>query len=269
MGFLAGLILVSLPVTLPLYWLEQREGNSAFGIGILLTWFGLFLVGVGPWLRRVHGLKHPWQRLGLYGGKQWGRAWVQGMAVGIVGVAALYGLQIVLGWGGAMPLPANMGFILLEGSLAAVVVGLAEELVFRGWLLLELEADYGLSGALGVNSLLFALVHYIRPWEVIVATWPQFVGLVLLGVTLVWARRSPLGRGRFRRMSGALALPAGLHGGLVWAYYQVSVANIVQPTGVIPNWATGIDGNPLAGVMGLVLLGAIAVWFYRRSRESL
>ena len=126
--------------------------------------------------------------------------------------------------------------------------------------MLELERDYPPAIALVSNGLIFAVAHYIRPWEVILATWPQFLGLLLLGITLVWARRAPGVEGG----RGSLSLPAGLHGGLVWAYYLVQVGNLVRPTGQVPAWVTGIDGNPLAGVMGIVLLGAIAAGLSHR-----
>ena len=274
-GFLASLVVISLPVTGPLLWLDNhRPASEPFGLGILLTLLVLFLGTIHRWCRQVHGLKAPWRCLGFAGGKQWWLAWWLATFLGALGIAALYGLQIGLGWATWTAIPDNMGRILLEGTLAATVVGLGEELIFRGWLLLEFEVDYGPTWALGVNALVFALAHYIRPWSAILETWPQFIGLLLRGFTLVWARRSPLPPFHKRRLDRspppktALAFPAGLHGGLVWGYYQVNVADLVTPTGTVPSWVTGVDGNPLAGVLGLALLGAIALLFYRLSHGN-
>ena len=275
-GFLGSLVVISLPVTAPLLWLDNhRPAAEPFGLGILLTLLVLFLGTIRRWCRQVHGLKAPWRRLGFWGGKQWWLAWWLAALLGALGVVTLYGLQIGLGWATWTAVPANMGRILLEGTLAATVVGLGEELIFRGWLLLEFEADYGPSLALGANALVFALAHYIRPWSAILETWPQFIGLLFLGCTLVWARRSPLPQSAMARRphqrlppKTALAFPAGLHGGLVWGYYQVNVADLIVPTGTVPGWVTGVDGNPLAGVLGLALLGAIALLFYRLSHGS-
>ena len=80
---------------------------------------------------------------------------------------------------------------LLEGLLVGIGVGLAEELIFRGWLLFEFDPDYAAPVALWVNAGIFAIAHYLRPLSEIIKTWPQFVGLCLLGAALVWARRVP------------------------------------------------------------------------------
>lgn len=272
LGFLGGIAAISLPITAPLLWLDiHRPPEQPFGLGILLTLLVLFLASIRRWCRRVHGLKNPWRRLGFVGGQRWWQAWGQAALLGAAGVTVLYGLQLLLGWAtwGEIPPPPTLVRTLVEGTLAATLVGIGEELVFRGWLLLEFEADYGPTWALGIDALVFALAHYIRPWSAIVATWPQFLGLVLLGCTLVWARRTPLPRSRRHRPPlTALAFPAGLHGGLVWGYYQVNVGGLIVPTGAVPNWITGVDGNPLAGLLGLGLLGAIALLFYRRSRAT-
>ncbi|RAQ39480.1 CPBP family intramembrane metalloprotease, partial [Arthrospira sp. O9.13F] len=56
-----------------------------------------------------------------------------------------------------------------------------------------------------------------------------------------------------------LALAIGLHGGLVGAYYIINVGELTMNLGKVPPWVTGIDSNPLAGLLGLLGLGAIAI----------
>lgn len=138
----------------------------------------------------------------------------------------------------------------------ALGVGFAEELLFRGWLLDELQRDYSPRTSLWINSCLFALLHFIKPLKELLRTWPQFSGLLLLGLTLVWAKRSTKGR---------LGLPIGIHAGLVWGNYIINVGQLVQYSGQIPDWITGVDRNPLAGVMGLLFLGVMAFWIRRQS----
>ncbi len=264
--FLIGLVGFAAPISLPLYWWEyqQPEGHSVILAPVSLVCVFIALLFV--WTRRVHRLTDPWQKLGFGGGGwRWWRNWATGFAIGAAGVALLYGLQLGFGWGDLALTSINYGRIVLEGLFLALLVGIAEELIFRGWLLFELEQDYAPTLALWVNGFLFALAHYIRPWSAIVETWPQFFGLWLMGLTLVWARRMPslpMSRMDRQRSKTSLAYAAGLHGGLVWAYYQVSVAGLIAPTGVVPLWVTGIQGNPLAGVMGAGLLGGIAAFFY-------
>ena len=52
----------------------------------------------------------------------------------------------------------------------------------------------------------------------------------------------------------------GVHGGLVWGYYIVNVGELVTYSNKVSPWITGVDGNPLAGVTGLVFLAILAVW---------
>ena len=52
----------------------------------------------------------------------------------------------------------------------------------------------------------------------------------------------------------------GLHTGLVWGYYILTVGQLLEYTGKVPAWFTGIDGNPIAGLMGLFFLSILALW---------
>jgi len=142
----------------------------------------------------------------------------------------------------------------------ALAVGFAEEMLFRGWLLAELERDYTARAALLMNALFFAVTHFIKPPAVIISTSPQFLGLVALGMALVWARR--------QRPTPSLGYPIGLHAGLIWGYYLVNVGGLSEPTGQVPTWVTGINENPLAGLLGVVLLGAIAAQFAKTAQAK-
>lgn len=122
----------------------------------------------------------------------------------------------------------------------AIAVGFAEELLFRGWLLNELDRGYSPSVSLVTSSLIFALLHGIRP---------QLLALGILGSILVWAKRATRGR---------LGLSIGFHAGIVWGYYLVNVGQLVTFSNRFPAWVTGIDRKPLAGVVGILTLSAIA-----------
>jgi len=137
-----------------------------------------------------------------------------------------------------------------------MALGTAEELLFRGWLWDELRRDYSFRISLGVNTLIFATLHFLKPLEAMVKSLPQFPGLVLLGLILIWAKQ---------RSQGKLGLSIGLHAGLVWGYYLINVGNLVTYTGVVPDWVTGVGKNPLAGLVGLGFLGVTAGIMRKRS----
>jgi membrane protease YdiL (CAAX protease family) len=127
---------------------------------------------------------------------------------------------------------------------------LAEELLFRGWLLDELRYDWGFTPALWVSSAIYGALHFIKPWEAIVESLPSFPGLLLLGLTLGWARQ---------RTTGRLGLAIGLHAGLVAGYYLIDVGDLALYTERVPEWVTGLNQNPLAGAMGVLFLSLTAM----------
>lgn len=264
---LAGAVLLAVPIALPLYYWEYASTQGQSVIWAPVSLFVVFVLGLPSWMRGVHHCRYPWRQLGFSQGDLWWRGWGVAFIAGIVGIGLLYGLQLLIGWSTWQGLGPAAPRFLLEGLLVGIGVGLAEELLFRGWLLYELEQDFTPAAALWLNALIFAIAHFLRPLSAILATWPQFVGLVLLGAALVWARRIPVARRWQQRDTTVLGPAAGLHGGLVFAYYQVDVNDLVVATAQVPEWVTGIGGNPLAGLLGLGFLSVIGGITYGASHD--
>jgi membrane protease YdiL (CAAX protease family) len=200
---------------------------------LLLVWLGLWGSGFA-----AYGLDSSWA---CRGGILWG------LGIGVGGLFLLFGLEGSLGWlswravgGGSLLVYGLLGLLLGLG------VALAEELFFRGWLLQEMLLDYGCSTAVWGSSFLFAMAHFLKPLPEILATWPQFPGLWLMGLLLVQARVWNQNK---------LGLSLGLHAGWVWGMAWVNNLAWIDYTGRAPAWLTGIGGNPLAGLMGLLFLG--------------
>jgi uncharacterized protein len=268
--FLGLLAIAWLPIALPLYWLGNAfdYSNITEILALALLYIG-FLVGLPRWGRQVHHWPNPLRHCGLSGTSQTAKNLAIALVIGVLGVFALFGTETLLGWATpTAPSPRLVRFV-LEGLLMALAVGFVEEMMFRGWILAELEKNYSATAALLMDAVFFASTHFIKPWAEIVRTFPQFLGLVILGMALVWARRSPQSqRSGDKRLgekrsggNGTLGYPIGLHAGLIWGYYIVNVGGLSEYTGRAPEWATGIDSNPLAGLLGLILLGAIASQF--------
>lgn len=255
--FVLALAVLWLPFAIPLHLALQFDPNLASIVVMALL--GLeFIALLSVWGRRVQGYRSSFGHYGLVATGQNGREFAVGLGVGVGFVFALFGAIAILGWATWQPSP-NLWRWVLEGSLTAVGVGLGEELCFRGWLLDELERDYRPAIALSLNSLVFAILHFIKPWSEILRTFPQFPGLVLLGCLLVWARRTS----RYR-----LGRAIGLHAGLVWGYYIINVGDLIAFTGVVPDWVTGVDRNPLAGLVGIGFLGVLAIWVRGFKKEQ-
>jgi uncharacterized protein len=245
--FIIILLVLWVPFAVPIYhFVRDPNWVSILTMGILYI---EFLVLLRVWGRYVY--RQPlFRRYGLVKTRKNGREWVLGLSLGLVSLLTLLSLEAALGWLAWQPLQINFPRIALEGLAVAMGIGFAEELLFRGWLLDELQRDFQLGVATGVNAFLFAGVHFIKPAEEILRTLPAFPGLLLLGLTLVWTKRTAKGR---------LGLPMGFHSGLVWGYYLVNVGQLIDYQDKVPVWITGIDANPLAGLMGMVWLSTIAI----------
>jgi uncharacterized protein len=254
--FLSLLLLLWLPLAAPIYLLVgDRNLVTILTMGLL---FGLFIPWLRFWNQKVYGQTQVFKSYGLEKSRKNAIELLNGLAIGLFLVLILFGVEGQIGWLTWQQPKLFLPQLVLEGLLSALGVGLAEEFVFRGWLLDELQKDYRLSVALWANAGLFALTHFIKPLTEAIRTFPQFPGLLLLGLTLVWAKRKHRGR---------LGISIGLHAGLVWGYYIINVGQMVRYSDRVSDWITGVDGNPLAGLMGLVFLSAIAFWCYRSSSD--
>ncbi|OKH36459.1 abortive phage infection protein [[Phormidium ambiguum] IAM M-71] len=254
--FLLTLLLLWLPLAAPIYF----WGSDANLVTILtMGWlFAAFLVLVRFWGKLVYQQTNLLKSYGLSASRKNALELLKGLDIGLLLALTLFFVAGKLGWL-VWQSSDRLPIVILEGLISALGVGFAEELVFRGWLLDELERDYSLKISLWVSSLVFALLHFIKPLSEIIRTFPQFPALLLLGLTFVWAKRGSRGR---------LGLPIGLHAGLVWGYYIINVGQLVRYSDRVPPWITGIDGNPLAGLMGFIFLGAIASAFWLRQKAG-
>lgn len=261
--FLLIVVTIWLPLALPLYWLSGQgvlPGGDLFPTALL---YAVFLVVLPRWERQVRGEPRPWSKIGFVGRRELAQGVAIGATLGALSIAVLAIVQVALGWASLDPDGAR-GLVLLQvalvGALASTAVGWSEEVLFRGWLLRELGQGWSPAVALGGTSLIFAIAHFIKPLDAILALLPQFAGLLLLALVLGWARRIAVAPGKT-----GLGHPVGLHGGLVWGYYVLEVGSLLQPTGTVPAWVTGLDGNPLAGLLGLALLAGLGTLVFRWS----
>jgi uncharacterized protein len=114
----------------------------------------------------------------------------------------------------------------------------------------ELDRDYQPLVSLSIDSTLYALLHFIKPIAVVIQSLPEFPGLFLLGALTIVAKR---------HNGNLLGMSIGLHAGLIWVYYLVNVGKLVKYTDRVPNWITGINGNPISGIHGIIFLAILIV----------
>ena len=262
-SFLLVLILLWLPGLTLIYLVMGSTQNledpgtknllSILTMGLLAIEF----IALLPWWgRKVYQHPNLYSRYGLVFTRQNGLLLLKGLAIGSCFTFALFITQGLLGWLTWQSPRSPILQLLLEGSATALGTALAEELFFRGWMLDELDRDYSPTIALITDAGLFASLHFIKPISVMLASLPQFPGLWLLSTVLVIAKR---------QHRNLLGMSIGLHAGMVWAYYVINVGNMVKYSGRVSDWITGINGNPLSGLLGLIFLGILAVFMSNSS----
>ena len=133
---------------------------------------------------------------------------------------------------------------LAGAPLAAALVALVEELIFRAVLLADLLEFFSPFTAIALGAMVFAGAHYVRS----VKRYWTAPGHLALGVLLCVAFVC----------TGALWLPVGLHAG--GALVLMATRPLVRYSA--PAWLVGASVFPYAGVVGaaaLVLL-TINIW---------
>jgi uncharacterized protein len=247
--FLGALSVLWLPLALPIYWLLRSDSNlaSILTMGLL---FVELLFAWKFWGEFVHSDRHIYTRYGLAKNSRNVKEFCQGLAIGFWLCLGLFITEALLGWIEIIQPATSLIRIIIEGWLSAVGIALTEELLFRGWLLDELQRDYSKKSCIWITAIAYAIAHFLKPVEEIMRTAVTFPALVLLGIALVLAKYQHGDR---------LGRSIGIHGGLVWGYYIVHVGQLIEYTNQVPAWVTGIDGNPIAGVMGLVFLSGLTL----------
>ncbi len=251
--FSGALVILWLPLALPIYWLLRADPNLASILTMALLFIELLFCWQF-WGRVVHDESNIFARYGLVRSQRNAREFFQGLAIGFWVCLGLFITEALFGWIEVVNPGTNLIRITIEGLFSAFGIALAEELLFRGWLLDELQRDYGKKTCIGVTALVYAIAHFFRPIEEIIRIAITFPALVLLGIALLLAKY---------KYGDRLGMPIGIHAGLVWGYYIVNVGQLIEYTNLVPAWVTGIDGNPIAGVMGLVFLSGLT-WIIRR-----
>jgi membrane protease YdiL (CAAX protease family) len=155
---------------------------------------------------------------------------------------------------------AQLPFVLIMVVLFAV----AEEVVFRGWILSDLAVRVGPPGALALSSVLFAMVH-VFPWELTdpsrvlsflsYAAMGLALGAVALNVGQVWS---------------ASAMHAGFNAVIVFASLSTSETDARAVWMGLASPKRGLD-DLVQAVIWLVVNGALAGmlagwWWWQRKK---
>ena len=251
-GFIVSLLILWLPTAIPFFFLFKDDLNFRTIVTMSLLYIN-FIILLFFWNSKIHGISNWWRIYGLTFTKKNIIALLNGLTIGLFFTFGLFFVEMILGWVVFVKPSQNLSSLIFEGLLSAFAIAFAEELLFRGWLLEELKMNYSIKTSLVCNSFIFATLHFLKPLQEVIRTFPQFPALFLIGMILVQAKT---------KCNNRLGICIGIHGGLVWGYYILNVGKIIKYTGKASLIFTGIDNNPIAGIMGLA--GLIILFFLVR-----
>ena len=158
-------------------------------------------------------------------------------------------------WEAHPSLPTLMNALLLSLS-----VGLAEELIFRGWLQSELLHLLGPTRAVVGQAMVFSLVH-TRFNLGLAGMLSLLMGLFLLGLLLSLLRENA---------RGSLWAPVGLHGTLVGGWFVLQ-SDLLSIRDDAPIWLVGPGAphaNPIGSSVAIVAITAVTLLLLTRLNQD-
>lgn len=225
----------------------------------------------------------PWSNYGLIFNQQAARECLWGVALAALAMGIIFlveyaaGWVTVTGWGWQHHRPDESFIIWLGGYLFfMIIVSFWEELVFRGYQIVNLSEGFNFPGftprqavmaAVLLSSIVFGVMHALNPNAGILST----LNITLAGAMLAFPFV----------ITGRLALSIGLHIG--WNFFQGGIFgfpvsgvrarnSLAQIDQAGPAWLTGGSFGPEAGLLGLagltIIIGGL-VWYLKFIDESL
>lgn len=177
----------------------------------------------------------------------------------LLAIFALHGFRLTgMGIHGATIIWATAAW-----GAAFVIVGLAEEFAFRGYLQYTFTTGIGFWPAAILMSLVFGMAHGGNPGE----TKFGLLSVVIFGLLFCL----------FLRRTGNLWWAVGFHAGWDWGqtfFYGVPDSGILPDHNLLncsfsgPAWLTGGSVGPEASVFTPIVLGLVAALFVRAYREN-
>jgi uncharacterized protein len=233
---------IAVPIAIKLKWRPFAPLAAAQKLPLLAPLYLVAPIGLWGFLIADH---HHWSDYGLTWLPNNSLLW--GWSLAVISLVLVFGYEIGQGW--IIWHSENQGNLLVNALpilLLAMWIGVSEEVIFRGFLQIELAAEYGFWLGGMIASLIFALLHLL--WER-QQTWPQVPGLWLMGMVLMLTLSTQQN----------LWLAIGLHTGWVWGLTCLDAAEMITYQTSAPSWFVGKYQQPLAGAAGIIALVATGI----------
>ena len=254
--------------------MEYFMQNPYASLMIILASFVAVFFSI--WLAARLFDKRPMADFGFHLNRKWWLDFAFGLGLGALLMAIVFGVEWAAGWVTVLPQTEKMGVSMLLalfiGLMKFILVGIQEEMVSRGYHLVNLAE--GLSGigrrtavwlAFILSSIVFGLLHLGNPNVSIVSTINLCIAGILLGLPYI--------------LTGELALSIGLH--ITWNFFQgfvfgFPVSGLPSSNSLIliqqggPSLWTGGSFGPEGGLLGLItmILGMILIFLWVKGRHG-
>ncbi|NJL46713.1 MAG: hypothetical protein HC929_03440 [Leptolyngbyaceae cyanobacterium SM2_5_2] len=106
--FVGGVVVLWLPLAWPLYQLSSQNRLPGGDLMPTALLYGVFLVLLPYWERRVHRTRHPWRAIGFTGARRLWQGLGTGGLIGVLSLAALVVIQLSLGWAAVNPVAPGL-----------------------------------------------------------------------------------------------------------------------------------------------------------------
>ncbi len=212
-------------------------------IGTILT-FTFFLFLLPSWVKLRWGFHSAFEALGLspLDNRNFWLPLLKGFFLSLVFIIFVFTFLSLGSWC-FWSIQFSFGN-LLNAIALGFGVGLAEELLFRGWLWYELNDLVGLRWGLLIQAVIFSLAH-VRFSLFDQALPSLLLGLFLFGILLALRRKFD---------KGSLWGCVGLHGGMVGLWFFVN-SSLITFSPDAPKWLIGPgvpEPNPIGGYFAIL-----------------
>ena len=231
-------------------------------IGTVIT-FLIFLFLLPKWFEIRWGLKNTWKLLGLIRIESNKKNLIFYFLKGFLLSAILISLILtpIIGTQYGYWIGKISPDIVINAIFLLLGVGLAEELLFRGWLLEELKNQFGLKKAIITQAFIFSTVHigFDLPLLQMISI---LTGLFFLGILLALLRLKD---------NNSLWGCIGLHGGLVGLWF-ITNNGLLFISKDSPKWLVGpgsVNTNPLGGLFGISIMIIFCFLYYRCIKKKI
>jgi hypothetical protein len=242
----------------------------------------LFGFTASTWVARKYLDRRTFTSLGLRFNSSWIRDYLFGIAAGCIVMGILFLVQLwsglieFAGYGWERPSDTGYLFGFLSYLIIMLFVGFYEELVFRGYQILNMVEGFtndmispkgAAIIAVILSSTIFGVMHAWNPNASMIST----INIVIAGIVLALPFLN----------TGSLAIPVGLH--TSWNFFQggvfgfpvsgtVTRSSIFQVREIGPDFLTGGQFGPEAGItglFGLILILGLYYLYFRHQRIPL